>query len=146
MLLDALEEGHVECWIIRTLLRMDDDLRLWADFSASLRGILQRLAQRVPSIIAVVAPVVLRFRTYLATVPQHAKADFVAYLNQIRCGASFREGFQRFLGVVVDVFISGSVHHLEDHGRVLLLGVSPSVAVMEIEHEVEPGVLDALAE
>ena len=78
--------------------------------------------------------------------PQHAETDLVARLNEVGRGSGSHQRFEAFLGVFVDRLIGRPAPNLPGVGNCLLSGVCPRVAVVEVEHEQEACVLDALAE
>ena len=144
ILLDAFEEGYVKRRVIGALLRVDDDLRVGTDLTTSSAGILQRLCEGVPVVILVSSPCTVGF--HLAAIPKHTEADLIACLDEVRSRASVHQCLQTHFRVGIDVFECRGVYHHELLWQLLLPRISPSVAVVEVEHELQACVLDALAE
>ena len=124
---------------------MDDDLGLRTFLAAGLDSILEQRGEAQPvGIFVGVAPLERR-RAALA--PAHTVAYLVARLYEVGFGTGSLQGLQALLGVVVDFVVELQVG--ERHpgiGSVLLHGVGPGVRVVEVEQELQSGILDALAQ
>ena len=78
--------------------------------------------------------------------PQHAETDFVARLNQIRRSPCRHQFLQTFLRILPDGLRRIPTIDIPGRWNRLLTRIGPSVTIMEVEHEVEPGILDALTQ
>ena len=159
-----LEEGYVECRIIGALLRVDDDLRLWAGVTAYTRDGLEILGKIIPMLVCIVSPISIGFEVRALFLPifvwspEHTEADFVANLDKIwRCSSLFK-GFKCYLRITIQhhadlcIVLSYSIRCFNIRpfrpflGDELLFRVCPRVRIMEIEQEVEACFLNPLAE
>ena len=79
--------------------------------------------------------------------PQHAIAYLVAWLDEIGGGTRINHLRECVLGIGINLLVQLSVAQLHPLGRCPLLGrVCPRVGIMEIEHQLESRILDALSQ
>ena len=130
---------------IGSLFRMDYDLSLRTDFTTCLPCIDQSRREVIPVLILIAAPVTLRLQ-FTAAVVQHAPGNLIACLNKVGRDTSSLELFQAVLGVIVDIFLRLLLYNSKLIGCALLAGVCPRIAIVEVEHQLQPGILDLLAQ
>ena len=144
VVLHAVEEvcQHVA---LRGTLTMDDNLGVGTLFATGLTGFLQQIYETVPVGSRRVGVAAVGCCAICA--PQHAIADLVACLDEIGSGTSSFQLTETVLGVFVNLVAQlFVVETLPCIGSPLFGGICPSVTIMEIKHELEACILDALAQ
>ena len=134
----AVEVGGV---VHLAQLGVDDDLGLRAHLAHGAAACLEIACQVVPrpAVDALArGPAVPRG-------PQHAIGDLVAHLHIVGSGAGSRQGLQRGHGVGIYRVgnLCGRADAAPAAGHGLLARVGPGVAVVEVEHQLHAGFLDA---
>ena len=134
------EAGHV---LPRAQLGLNDDFRLGTGLATASDAGFQIAGEVGKGAAVIVAAVGIA----MACGPEHSVGDFVAGLDEVGLGSGGLQCVERADGVVVEhLFEHGGVAAVPGRGRGVLRGVGPRVAIVEVEHEFQSGLLDALSE
>ena len=126
---------------------MQDDLRLRTFLATGTSGCYEQISEAFPvGLVAAVALLQLGVRRSHRS-PQHAVADFVARLDVVGGGSGGFECTQAVAGIFIDLLRQRIIVQPSPLGRRELLDrVGPAVTVMEVEHELHAGFLDAASQ
>ena len=144
--LHTVEEICHDCRFGGALI-MQDDLCLRTFLTTSLACLFQQIDETVPVSLGRggVAAVVLVVLGLCFCSPQHSVRDFIPRLNHVGSGSCSLHLLQTVLGVFVDFLVEFLVRErLPRSWCPLLGGISPGVAVVEVEHQLHTRLLDAL--
>ena len=128
-------------------LSVKDNFCLRALLTARTAGSLEQVSKASPVVLAATVAFLQLGSRRTHRSPQHTVADLVTRLDVVGSGSGRLKCSQAITGVLINLLDQGLVVQSRPLGRrVLLDGISPTVAVVEVEHELHAGLLDATAQ